>query len=388
MVVDLQEDAEVDTGRAVAALGRRLEVDDVRRVGGPVRIEHPDVGDHVGQVAEPDLRPLDRLGCRRRSRVVAVAPDQHHRQDDAGDCREDDEGDLPGRAGDARTLAPPLTSFDTGCGTFARPWPLPPERSRRASHSGRACCSPRAGVAKGLDVARDDVSDTVFARLVGRPCLRATWGAVAAAELAVGGFVLATVLTPWPEAAAAVLLAGAAAIALWGLRHAPDAGCGCFGAGSSPVSVRTTARAGFLAVLAMLAGVGGEGWTAVFGEPAAWVGVVLAGVVVAWLSPELRKAAAERAQEAACRRRVSLERSVTRLRRSELWQRARPYVSADAPSEHWDEGCWRLICYPAVYDGEPATAVFAVSLGLGQSQNRVAFVAEAEQRVLGRLDAR
>jgi len=244
------------------------------------------------------------------------------------------------------------------------------------------------GLAKSFDVARDEVSDTVFARLVGRHRLRAAWGAVAGAELAVGGLVLATVLAPWPEAAAAVLLAGAAAIALWGLRYAPDAGCGCFGAGSSPVSVRTTARAGFLAALAALAAVGGESWTAVFGEPAAWLAVALAGAVVAWLSPELREAAAARAQEAACLRRVSLERSVARLRRSELWQRARPYVSADVPGEHWDEGCWRLICYPAVYEGEPATAVFAVSLGLSQSQNRVAFVAEAEQRVLGRLDAR
>ena len=78
---------------------------------------------------------------------------------------------------------------------------------------------------------------------------------------------------------------------------------------------------------------------------------------------------------------------MARLRRSELWQRARPYVSADAPTEHWDEGCWRLMCYPAVYEGESVTAVFALNLGLRQSRNKVAFVDEVEQRVLGRLEA-
>ena len=75
------------------------------------------------------------------------------------------------------------------------------------------------------------------------------------------------------------------------------------------------------------------------------------------------------------------------LRRSELWQRARPYVSAETPTEHWDEGCWRLLCYPAVYEGEPVTAVFSIHLGLRQSPNTVAFVDEAEQRVLARFEA-
>jgi hypothetical protein len=243
------------------------------------------------------------------------------------------------------------------------------------------------GLAKAADVARGDVRDTVLTRLIGRHRRRGTWAAVAAAELVAGALVLATVFTPWPEAGAAVLLAGATGIAAWGMRHAPDAGCGCFGAGSAPVNVRTVVRAGLLAALAAAAAVGGDGWTAVFGEPAAWVAVVLAGVVLSWLSPELRGAAAERVEEAACRRGVSFERSVARLRRSELWQRARPYVSADAPSDHWDEGCWRLICYPAVYEGEQATAVFAVSLGLRRGGARVAFVAESEDRVLGRLEA-
>ena len=71
-----------------------------------------------------------------------------------------------------------------------------------------------------------------------------------------------------------------------------------------------------------------------------------------------------------------------------MWRRARPYVSdAETPTEHWDEGCWRLLCYPAVYEGESVTAVFSIHLGLRQSPNTVAFVDEAEQRVLGRFEA-
>jgi hypothetical protein len=246
------------------------------------------------------------------------------------------------------------------------------------------------GLAKAADVARDDVRDTVLARAVGRHRLRVTWVAVAAAELVTGALALAALVAPWPEAAAAVLLAGATGLAAWGLRHAPDAGCGCFGARSSArVTGRTAARAALLAALAAAAAAGGEGWTAVFRDPLAAVAVVLAGAVLAGLSPELRRmpAAVRRLQDVGCRRTVPVERSVTQLQRSELWSRARPYVTAEAPTEHWDEGCWRLICYPAVYEGEPATAVFAVSLGVRQSRNRVAFVAEAERRVLGRLDA-
>jgi hypothetical protein len=191
-------------------------------------------------------------------------------------------------------------------------------------------------------------------------------------------------------------------VGVWGIRNAPDAGCGCFGARSTAtLGRRTVARAGLLALLAAVAAVGGESWMSALDDPAAVAALVVAGIALAWLSPELselRGAAAphvdaaalraRRLRDATCRRRrVSVDRSIARLRRSELWQRARPFVSADSPTEHWDEGCWRLLCYPAVYEGEPATAVFAVNLGVRQRRNRVAFVDEAERRVLGRLEA-
>jgi uncharacterized membrane protein YphA (DoxX/SURF4 family) len=258
------------------------------------------------------------------------------------------------------------------------------------------------GLAKAVDLVRDEVQDTVFARLLaGRAPLRAAWGLVAALELSVGVLVVAGLATPWPEAAAALLLSVAALIALWGLRHAPEAGCGCFGARTTePVSARTAVRAGFLAALAFVAALGGASWTAVLDYPAAVAATVAAGLALAWLSPELpsvRNAAATWAgraalparglRDAVCGRWIPVDRTVAGLRRSELWRRARPYVTTDAPTEHWDEGCWRLMCYPAVYEGESVTAVFSVHLGLRQSPNTVAFVDEVEQRVLGRFEA-
>lgn len=257
------------------------------------------------------------------------------------------------------------------------------------------------GVAKAVDVASGDLGDTVLARLIpGRRPLRAAWGLAATAELAVGALVLAGVAVPWPEIAAALLLTGAALVAAWGLRYAPDAGCGCFGArATTRLSVRTGVRAGFLAALAALGAVGGASWTTVFDYLVAVAVTAAAGVALAWLSPELpglRDAAAVRIGGAFWRARalrhracgsISLERSVARLRRSDLWRLAQPYVSAETPTEHWDEGCWRLLCYPAVYEGESVTAVFSIHLGLRQSPNTVAFVNEVEQRVLGRLEA-
>jgi hypothetical protein len=43
------------------------------------------------------------------------------------------------------------------------------------------------------------------------------------------------------------------------------------------------------------------------------------------------------------------------------------------------------VCYPASYEGERVTAVFALALRATRAVNAVAFVDEADQRVLGRI---
>ena len=127
------------------------------------------------------------------------------------------------------------------------------------------------GLAKAVDLASDDVQDTVLhgwwpaARRCARPGVssrRRSWRSASWSSPALA--------VPWPEAAAALLLGGAALVAVWGLRNAPDAGCGCFGArATATVSARTAVRAGFLAALAAVAAVGGASWTSVLDDPAA-----------------------------------------------------------------------------------------------------------------------
>jgi len=215
----------------------------------------------------------------------------------------------------------------------------------------------------------------------------AAWWTLAALELGAGALVLATLATPFAQLAAALLLAVATAVAAWGVRNASDASCGCLGA-SRPIDAGTPLRAAALAALALCGALAARPWTAVFDDAAATALWLAVGAALAAATPELR--GGRPLAEALCARRwVSLERTLTRLRASELWRGAREHLAAEAPSEHWREGCWRYLSYPARYDGRRATAVFALYLGGGRSRaDAVAFVDEAGGQVLGELRMR
>ncbi len=252
------------------------------------------------------------------------------------------------------------------------------------------------GTAKALELRDPDAGqDTVLARALPRRVrLRPAWAALGGAELVAGALVLSGLPTPWPELAAALLLAAAAGVALWGMRAVPQAGCGCFGTRSAPVSARTPLRAGALALLALAAALAGSGWTSALGDPVAVAVMLAAGVALVAATPELdlrRRARAGRhhVRETACaHRRVPPERTIARLRASLLWAEARRYLAAESPLEQWREGCWRYLVYPASYEGEAATAVFALYLGRDRSADGVAFVDERDQRVLGQINGR
>src|SRR4051812_10009189 len=78
------------------------------------------------------------------------------------------------------------------------------------------------GVLKLRDVEEDSVLSRVLpARVPAR--------AIAAAELLVGALVLIGVFAPVVNAVAALMLAAAAGVSVWGLRHAPESSCGCLG---------------------------------------------------------------------------------------------------------------------------------------------------------------
>jgi hypothetical protein len=200
--------------------------------------------------------------------------------------------------------------------------------------------------------------------------------------------VLVGVGTPFPELAAAAGLAVAALVALWGMRHAPDAGCGCFGAArSEPVSGRTVARAAVLSAFALVAALAGDAWAGALSHPAAVAVVLAAGVALLAATPELRPRDVRlRAGEAVCSHRPAPpRRTLERLRASELWADARQYLAAEVPTEEWRDGCWRYLTYPATYADQAATAVFALYLGRSRASDGVAFVAVGEERVLGQI---
>ena len=150
---------------------------------------------------------------------------------------------------------------------------------------------------------------------------------------------------------------------------------------------------GCSSALALAAAFGGEGWTSALGDLPSIVAMLVAGLAVAAVSPELdlsRRARDARlqARESVCaHRRIPPEHTIARLRASELWSQSRSYLSEESPLEQWREGCWRYLVYPARYDGASATAVFALYLGRDRSADGVAFVDEADQRVLAQIRA-
>src|SRR5262249_45496754 len=135
---------------------------------------------------------------------------------------------------------------------------------------------------------------------------------------------------------------------------------------------------------------GGGPWYDLFHAPLALLAAVAAGAALAALTPELKpRDVRMRAYQTVCAHKpASPGSALTRLRASALWADAHDYLLADTPSEQWRDGCWRYLTYPASYEGEPATAVFALYLGRSRNADGVAFVAEDEARVLGQIKGR
>jgi hypothetical protein len=72
--------------------------------------------------------------------------------------------------------------------------------------------------------------------------------------------------------------------------------------------------------------------------------------------------------------RHSLEWTVAQLRRSDLWLRMQPYLVENSIKDHWRDGCWRFLAFPAKDHGGDATVIIAVKLPPGALQIRGAVV--------------
>jgi hypothetical protein len=158
-----------------------------------------------------------------------------------------------------------------------------------------------------------------------------------------------------------------ATLALIELRSShPATGCGCFGdLSTTPVSGRTLARSGLLAVAGMATitlpslrlpqtGIGAFLVLAV-------IAVELA--VIAALSPELGETLVRLGYSEPCElRRLPAGRTLSALRKSAQWRGRAHVITSDEPADMWRELCWRYVVFPARAHGRDAEAVFAVYL--------------------------
>jgi hypothetical protein len=163
----------------------------------------------------------------------------------------------------------------------------------------------------------------------------------------------------------------------------PDVGCGCFGDFSTaPVSGRTLARSGLLAVAA-LSTIGLPAVTqlrsdADAGRLLAIMAVEL--IVLGALSPELGEGLIRLGYSEPCElRAVSAERTLSALHRSKHWRRHLGLITAQTPTDMWRELCWRYVVFPASFQGRPAEVVFAIYL----AQRRPAIHAALVDAVTG-----
>jgi hypothetical protein len=194
--------------------------------------------------------------------------------------------------------------------------------------------------------------------------LVAAWRALVAVE---AGLAVALLALP-PRAggtAAAVFFVAAGAYAAILTRVAPDRACGCFGTDDEPASALVAVRA---LLLAFVAGF----YAAVDPSPAlgdlrAWLGLAVLAILTLvvsreWRVPLERRAAVRRLRNCA-RAGGDVAAAAEAVRTTEAWRTVGAHVVRTDPAEAWREGCWQYLSFEASYEGNVATAVFALSLG-------------------------
>ncbi|MGQ5259812.1 MauE/DoxX family redox-associated membrane protein [Micromonospora sp. ZYX-F-536] len=233
---------------------------------------------------------------------------------------------------------------------------------------------------------------SALVRLLGQHRALPAYRLLGGVELTLGALLLLP-----PVLRAEALAATGLAVAFLGYlayarRAAPTSSCGCLSARATPVSGRSLARAGLLAVAGGLALLATGGWpTAVAGHPVAGGAVLvveLAAVVAlspeldqVWLLP-LRRLRARLTHPLRGGSGVPLLATVQQLQLSDAYRRVAPLLRSDV-REHWDEGDWRFVGHAARYQGRLVTAVFAVPLADREPDRvRVAVVDDATGHTL------
>jgi len=158
-------------------------------------------------------------------------------------------------------------------------------------------------------------------------------------------------------------------VALCGLvelrEHRPDLGCGCFGDLSvKPVGIRSIARAGLLAVAALVTiGLPPMHLPPPGARAATGLGILVGELLLlALLSPEAGEALMRLGYTEPCElREFTAKRALTALHRSRLWRKQSALVTGE-PADMWRELCWWYLVYPASGQAPGTSLVFAVQV--------------------------
>jgi hypothetical protein len=211
-------------------------------------------------------------------------------------------------------------------------------------------------------------------RLVGEQRALGAYRTTGGAELLIGAALL---LPPWwlvDGVAATMLAVGFVGYLAYARVAAPDASCGCLGSAAVPVSWRSLARAGLLAVASASILAADGGWPEALADRPVVVGTVVVAELAAFvaLSPELDRwwlVPLRRAQvrlthplAGAASSEVPLDATVQQLMHSPAYREVAGLLRSDI-RDHWDDGEWRFVCYTAAHGEGSALAVFAIPLG-------------------------
>lgn len=241
--------------------------------------------------------------------------------------------------------------------------------------------------------ARRAAERSALPSLVGEARALNAYRLTGAVELALAAVLLLPPAILAETVAAAVLSAGFLGYLSYVRIVAPDSSCGCLSKQPTPVTWRSFGRAGLLLATA-LAGTQATGWWGhgLTGRPVAAV-ALLAGEAAAmvalspeadrvWLLPLRRMRIRLRHPLADHSFDMPIESSLQQLHGSSAYQRVGALLRSGL-RETWDEGSVRMLCYTAEYDGQAATAVFAVPRQHYRPEDvRVALVDESTESTL------
>ncbi|WP_158886923.1 MauE/DoxX family redox-associated membrane protein [Amycolatopsis anabasis] len=229
---------------------------------------------------------------------------------------------------------------------------------------------------------------SALTRLVGADRVVAAFRLVGGAELALAAALLLPPLAPGSAVAALAWSLGMLGYLGYARRTAPDSSCGCLSAKEAPITGRSFARAGLLAVAGAVAAFGSP-WTGLAGEPVAAAVLLLAEAAVFgtlsaeldhhWLLPLRRlRTRVRHPLRGTADDDVPVQASLQQLYRSAAYRSMHDRLRSTL-LEHWDEGEWRMLTFAARQEGRQATAVFAVPrLSFEPERVRGALVNEPE----------